>query len=41
MQDGDERVNIPALVVVYTFNSWEVELKHILVRLPKIPKGRR
>jgi hypothetical protein len=34
MQDGDARTNIPALVVVYTFNSREVELKHILVRIP-------
>ncbi|MGA2535710.1 MAG: hypothetical protein ABSF53_06845 [Terracidiphilus sp.] len=35
MQDGDARKNIPALVVVYTFNAWEVELKHILVRVPR------
>jgi hypothetical protein len=36
MQDGNERQNIPALVVVYTFNHYEVVLKHILVRIPKI-----
>ena len=40
MQDGNERVNIPALVVVYTFNHSVVELKHLLVRIPKIPKNR-
>ena len=38
MQDGDARVNIPALVVVYTFNSWEVVLMHILVRVPKLTR---
>jgi hypothetical protein len=36
MQDGDKRVNIPALVVVYTFNAREVLLKHILIRIPSI-----
>ena len=36
VQDGDERKNIPSLVVLYTFDSWQVEIKHILVRLPKI-----
>ena len=36
MQDGNEHKNIPALVVVYTFNPYEVVLKHILVRLPRI-----
>jgi hypothetical protein len=40
MQDGDEHMNIPALVVVYTFNHYEVELKHILVRIPKIPENK-
>lgn len=39
MQDGDARVNIPTLVVVYTFNSWEVVLKHILVRVPGAGNG--
>jgi hypothetical protein len=34
MQDGDRRVNIPALIVVYTFNAREVLLKHILIRIP-------
>jgi hypothetical protein len=38
IQDGDARVKIPALVVVYTFNSWEVVLKHILIKIPKVPK---
>ena len=38
MQDGDERMNIPALVVVYTFDSRQVVLKHILLRVPRIPK---
>jgi hypothetical protein len=41
MQEGDGRVNIPALVVVYTFNHWEVVLKHILVRIPVIPGKKR
>ena len=36
MQDGNVKKNIPALVVVYTFNAWEVVLKHILVRVPKL-----
>jgi hypothetical protein len=36
MQDGDQRVNIPALVVVYTFSSREVLLKHILIRIPSV-----
>jgi hypothetical protein len=36
MQNGDKRVNIPALVVVYTFNSYEVVLKHILIRIPTV-----
>jgi hypothetical protein len=40
MQDGDERANIPALVVVYTFDSYEVVLKHILVRIPGKAKNR-
>jgi hypothetical protein len=36
VQDGDEKIKIPSLVVVYTFDVWEVTLKHILVRLPSI-----
>jgi hypothetical protein len=36
MQDGDGRVNIPALIVVYTFDATQVELKHILVRVPML-----
>lgn len=40
MQDGDKRVNIPALVVVYTFDSRQVILKHVLVRIPDIPNKR-
>jgi hypothetical protein len=36
MQDGDDRANIPALVVVYTFNGYELRMKHILVRIPRI-----
>jgi hypothetical protein len=40
MQEGDGYANIPALVVVYTFNHYEVVLKHILVKLPVIPNGR-
>lgn len=40
MQNGDERVNIPALIVVYTFNAYEVEFKHILVRIPNAPDNR-
>ena len=36
VQDGDEKIKIPSLVVVYTFDSWQVVIKHILVRLPKI-----
>jgi hypothetical protein len=36
MQDGDQRVNIPALIIVYTFNAREVLLKHILIRIPSI-----
>jgi hypothetical protein len=40
MQNGDARINIPALVVVYTFNSYEVVIKHILVRIPQFRHGR-
>jgi len=40
MQDGDGHANIPTLVVVYTFNTYEVVLKHILVKLPVIRNGR-
>ena len=36
VQDGDERVNMPSLVIVYTFDHYTVTLKHILVRLPSI-----
>jgi hypothetical protein len=36
MQDGDDRANIPALVVVYTFNAYELRMKHILIRIPRI-----
>jgi hypothetical protein len=39
MQDGDKRKNIPALVVVYTFDAHEVILKHMLVRIPEIING--
>lgn len=34
MQDGDAHKKIPALVVVYTFDAYEVQLKKILVRVP-------
>lgn len=36
MQDGDKSIEIPALIVVYTFNSSHVELKHMLVRIPSL-----
>jgi len=32
VQDGDRDVNIPSVVVVYTFDSREVVLKHIQLR---------
>lgn len=35
-QAGDERINVPSLVVVYTFDHVCVTLKFILVRLPKL-----
>ncbi len=36
VQEGDEEVNIPALIVVYTFDHNTVTLKHILLRIPSI-----
>ena len=39
MQDGDGAANIPALVVVYTFDAYQVVVKHILVRIPVLRKG--
>jgi hypothetical protein len=35
-QAGDEQLNIPSLVVVYTFDHICVVLKFILVRVPKL-----
>ena len=35
-QKGNRDLNIPALVVVYTFSADEVELIAILVRLPTL-----
>ena len=35
-QRGDKRAKIPALVVIYTFNSYYVTLKYILVRIPPV-----
>jgi hypothetical protein len=32
VQDGDKDVNIPSLVVVYTFDAREVVLKHIQLK---------
>ena len=33
-QKGNASVNIPSLVVIYTFDPFNVELMHILIRLP-------
>ena len=33
-QKGDTLLNIPSLVVIYTFDADYVELIHILIRLP-------
>jgi hypothetical protein len=35
-QAGDERLNVPSLVVIYTFDHMCVELKFVLVRLPNL-----
>ena len=35
-QRGNRDLNIPALVVVYTFNADEVEIFSLLVRLPSL-----
>jgi hypothetical protein len=35
-QMGDERQNVPSLVVIYTFDHNFVSLKFILVRLPSL-----
>jgi len=35
-QAGDERINVPSLVVIYTFDHICVTLKFILVRLPHL-----
>jgi hypothetical protein len=35
-QSGNKDKDIPALVVVYTFNSWQVILKFVLVRVPSL-----
>jgi hypothetical protein len=35
-QAGDERLNVPSLVVIYTFDHAYVELKFVLVRLPNL-----
>lgn len=32
VQDGDKDVNVPSLVVIYTFDHREVVLKHIQLR---------
>jgi hypothetical protein len=34
MQAGNKRMNIPGLVVVYTFDSREVLIKFVLVSVP-------
>ena len=36
-QKGNRAQNIPALVVIYTFDHREVLIKFILVRIPAIP----
>lgn len=35
-QKGDPDQNIPALVVIYTFNDWQVLLMHILIQIPTL-----
>ena len=35
-QRGNRELNIPALVVLYTFNADEVEIFSLLVRLPAL-----
>lgn len=35
-QAGDERLNVPSLVVIYTFDHACVTLKFVLVRLPNL-----
>jgi hypothetical protein len=36
-QKGDQRKNVPALVVIYTFDDDNVEIEFILVRVPPVP----
>ena len=36
VQSGDEDANIPYLVVVYTFDTREVTLKHMQLKSPSI-----
>jgi hypothetical protein len=34
VQDGDNAVNVPEIVVVYTFDAREVVLKHLKLKTP-------
>ena len=36
-QRGNKRLNIPALVAIYTFDDDDVWIKFILVRIPTVP----
>lgn len=35
-QSGNREQNVPALVVIYTFDHYEVIIKFVLVRIPAI-----
>ena len=35
-QAGDEEMNVPALVVVYTFDADSVDVRFLLIRLPTL-----
>jgi hypothetical protein len=35
-QSGDREHKIPALVVIYIFDDWQVQIKFVLVRVPSV-----